>query len=236
MITLWAFGDSHTAGAEIDQEQSGRCESKAYPKKLADLQGWQCVNLARSGGSNGWILRELDRVKDQLDSEQSRVLINWCDPSRCYHCDEQGQISHLTASRVKKGTRQQRQWYYAWLKSVVNKDLDELALDQIRSAISILSSRNIDYCMHVSTHWYKGTWQGIDQSRFFGHNKDYYTVDDAEQQWRTASYWGQAQSLPEWQTVAKTPRWHGHFPEEYHEYWANKLADFWLLDKEANNS
>ena len=34
MKTLLSFGDSHTAGAEIDAAWSSECKEKAYPQRL----------------------------------------------------------------------------------------------------------------------------------------------------------------------------------------------------------
>ena len=84
--TLLAFGDSHTAGAEIDELYSASCYERAYPAHIAKHYGFDYENFAVSGGSNDWLIRQfMIRIqKSLIKNESVFVLCNFCDPSRTY--------------------------------------------------------------------------------------------------------------------------------------------------------
>ena len=51
-MKLVANGCSHTSGAEIEYASQNKCHDKAWPKHLANLLGYDHVNLSMSGASS----------------------------------------------------------------------------------------------------------------------------------------------------------------------------------------
>ena len=56
-MKLVANGCSHTSGAEIEYASQDKCHDKAWPKHLADLLGYDHVNLSMSGASSHRVIR-----------------------------------------------------------------------------------------------------------------------------------------------------------------------------------
>lgn len=83
---LIAFGDSHTAGSEIDEKYSVSCHSRAYPSHIAKYYGMEYRNFAQTGGSNDWALIQFhEQIKFSIkNKEEVFVLFNFLEPSRTF--------------------------------------------------------------------------------------------------------------------------------------------------------
>ena len=91
-MILVANGCSHTAGAELEYPNQDNCYERAWPKHLADLNGWDHVNLAISGASCDRILRTTYEYIGNLGKTNTSlkdlfVIIMWPGPYRTelYH-------------------------------------------------------------------------------------------------------------------------------------------------------
>jgi hypothetical protein len=83
-LTLIANGCSHTAGAEIEFKYQGTSYNNAWPRWLADIKGWNWINIAQSGSSNEfigrttveWLAENLETNKN-YKPEDIVVMIMW---------------------------------------------------------------------------------------------------------------------------------------------------------------
>lgn len=240
---LLAFGDSHTAGAEIDRQYSGSCHDKAYPAHIARHYGFDCENFAASGGSNDWIIRQfMIRIQHALIKNQKVfVLCNFCDPSRTY-IKLPGKMNHCTSSLLLQNESTKKellvdqdfiQPYENYLKTNTDEFLNYKSLSQIFIIQTICDQYSIPYVFHTSTHWYEGNWNLINKKNFLGHHLDkrlIYKKSDTYEIYRHYSFWGVASLHPDWNHVQNDPRWSMHYPESFHEFWAKKLINF--IDKQ----
>ena len=240
---LLAFGDSHTAGAEIDEQYSGECHDKAYPAYIANHYGFDYENLAVCGGSNDWLIRQfMIRIQHSIiKKEQVFVLCNFCESSRTY-IKFPGKIQHCTTSLLSQNSNTKEELvvdpifikpYKNYLRTHTDEILNFNSLSQILIIQSICEQYKIPYVFHTSAHWYDGNWNLINKKNYFGHHvtkKMSYTKFDLHHMSREFSYWGIATHHPDWAHLQKTPRWSMHYPEEYHRFWAQILIDF--IDKQ----
>jgi len=241
---LLAFGDSHTAGAEIDKKYSGECHDKAYPAHIARHYGFDYENLSACGGSNDWMIRQfMIRVQYALLKNQSIfVLCNFCDPSRTY-IKIPGKLQHCTSSMLiqDKNTKTELlvdpifiRPYRNYLKTNNDDALYHKSLSQILIIQTICNQYNIPCIFHTSTHWYRGNWNLINKKNYFGHHahkNSIYNTRHLYDMTKYYSFWGVATNHPEWSHVQKDPRWANHYPEEFHKFWAKTLIDF--IDKQG---
>jgi hypothetical protein len=236
---LLAFGDSHTAGAEIDKQYSNECHDRAYPAHIAKHYGFDYENLSASGGSNDWLIRQfMIRIQHSLIKNQKVfVLCNFCESSRTYirlpnklrHCT----VSQLSPDRITKDkfllNPDVVEPYKNYLRTHSNQVLNYKALSQIFIIQTICDQHNIPYIFHSSNDWYKGNWNLINKKNYFGHHatkKLTYNKFQALQMFAQYSYWGVAIHHPDWNKVFKNPRWSQHYPESYHKFWAETLIKF----------
>jgi hypothetical protein len=226
-ITLLAFGDSHTAGAEIDYKHQGECYDKAFPAKLANLLDFKYENYAKSGGSNGYLISCLmSRVQCAIaNSEKVFVVIGFCEPSRILYKSADGNMRHLTSSSFNH-TNDGADYYSKYLQTYTNDDLNVKSLNDIILIQTFLKSYNIPFIFFMSTTWYYGDWSLIDQKTFFGHKKMSYTERESWETYNQFGYWGNCMHHPSWSHYKNDPRWSGHYPEEFHKFWANLMLDF----------
>ena len=69
--TLLAFGDSHTAGAEIEKQYELWYYEKAYPSYIAKYFGFEYKNYAYPGGSNDWALVQFHKaIKSSIKNKE----------------------------------------------------------------------------------------------------------------------------------------------------------------------
>jgi len=84
-MLLYANGCSHTRGADIDQ-YSEDSPDKSFAGVVADRLGWEYANEAKSGGSNGRIVRTtlafVEDYKRTRDTHNLFVMIAWTGPDR----------------------------------------------------------------------------------------------------------------------------------------------------------
>lgn len=236
---LLAFGDSHTAGAEIDEQYSGSCYDRAYPAYIARHYEFDYENFAASGGSNDWLIRQfMIRIQNALVKKQSVfVLCNFCDPSRTY-IKLPGKFQHCTSTILLQNENTNKNFlvdeeflihYGNYLKTNSEDFLNFKSLSQIFIIQSICEHHKIPYVFHSSTHWYQGNWSLINKKNYFGHHnteKSIYKNSNLYRMSKSYSYWGVATHHPEWKDVRNDQRWANHYPESYHEFWAKLLIDF----------
>lgn len=245
---LLAFGDSHTSGAEIDEQYSGFCYERAYPAHIARHYGFDYENFAIAGASNDWMIRQfMIRVQHSLMlNQQIFVLCNFCEPSRTYIKFPE-KIQHCTPSLLLQNENTKKELlvdsvfikpYKNYLRTHTEEALNFKSLSQVFIIQSICQQYNIPYVFHTSTHWYSGNWNLINKKNYFGHHatkKLSYKKSDLYHMWQRYSYWGIAMHHPDWAHLQKTPRWSMHYPESFHEFWAKILIDFidnqGILDK-----
>jgi hypothetical protein len=236
---LLAFGDSHTAGAEIDAQYNPTCYDRAYPAYIAKHYGFDYENLATSGGSNDWMIRQfMIRIQHSLiKKEKVFVLCNFCESSRTYillpdklnHCT----VSQLYPDKVAKNKFLPDpdivELYKNYLRTHSSKVLNYKSLSQIFIIQTICDQHNIPYIFHSSTDWYIGNWDLINKKNYFGHHstkKLTYTKYESLQMFAQYSYWGAAIHNPDWANLIKNSRWSMHYPESYHKFWAETLINF----------
>ena len=68
-MKLLTLGCSFTYGDELDDRMT-----QSWPSQLCKVNGWDLVNLAKSGGSNDRIIRTL---LEEIDKEYDIVIIAW---------------------------------------------------------------------------------------------------------------------------------------------------------------
>lgn len=236
---LLAFGDSHTAGAEIDEQYSPSCHNRAYPAYIARHYGFDYENLSACGGSNDWLIRQfMIRIQKALIKNHSVfVLCNFCDPSRTY-VKLPGKLQHCTSTLLLEDENTEERLrtdpdfiphYENYLKTNSEDFLNFKSLSQILIIQSICEQYKIPYVFHTSTYWYKGNWNLINKKNFLGHHdtkKLIYKDLDSYPMYRSYSYWGIATHHPDWKNIRNEKRWSMHYPEEFHEFWAKILIDF----------
>lgn len=158
--TLWAFGDSHTAGAEIDRQYSESCYDKAYPAYVAKYFGFEYKNCAKSGGSNDWALVEFNNAI--RTDKNIFVLFNFLEPSRTFFYEKSlnnDPIVHcvpnmLSDSFIKelstnfKGlSREQYKEYLNWLRGSYIEDYKKIS-SMYRSHLKKYSDKQLnDRCI-----------------------------------------------------------------------------------------
>jgi hypothetical protein len=84
MKYLFANGDSHTAGNEMEYEGQINCYEKAWPKQLADKLKLGNVNISKPGASNyhifrttqDWVIENLV-LNENYKSEDLIVFVMW---------------------------------------------------------------------------------------------------------------------------------------------------------------
>lgn len=238
---LLAFGDSHTAGAEIEEPYAGKCYHRAYPSYIAKHYGFDYENFAVSGGSNDWMLRQfMIRIQHAIIKNQEVfVLCNFCDPARTY-VKLPGKINHCCPSLLMQNEHTDKRLlvdvdfikpYEDYIRSNTDDFLNHKALSQILTIQSICDQYSIPYVFHISTNWYEGNWNLINKNNFFGHHstkKLVYKESDIIklELYQKYTFWGYASCNSEWKHIQNDPRWAKHYPESFHEFWANYLINF----------
>ena len=227
-VTLLAFGDSHTAGAEIDFKDQGECYDKAFSAKLSKHLDFKYENYAKAGGSNSYLISCLmSRVQRAIiNSEKIFVVVGFCDPSRIFYKDKHGVLHHITSSNILTTKKVHLNFYEQYLQTYSNEELNNKAISEILLIQSFLKSYNIPFIFFISTQWYPGDWSLIDQKTFFGHQRQIYTERQSWDHYNSYGFWGTCMHHPDWSHYKNDPRWSAHYPEHFHEFWANLMLNF----------
>jgi hypothetical protein len=254
--TLLAFGDSHTAGAEIEKQYVYECFEKAYPAYIAKHYKMEYENYSHAGGSNDWSFKQFNDVikKVILDKEDVFVLFNFTEASRTYintpyviesnknHDENYYEELHYQARYLNKDFLQ-KNWEHPFEKTLIkyspvykhyilshtNKTLDEKSLNQMFIVQTICEKYDIPFIFHNSINWYSGNWSLINKKNHFGHHsnvKTKYGSYDLSLMESLYSFWGVACNHQDWKHYERLDRWHGHYPESYHKFWAQTLINF----------
>lgn len=246
--TLLAFGDSHTAGAEIENEYEYECFEKAYPALIAKHYGFNYENYAYPGGSNDWSVKQfLQVIQYKLKENNSLfVLFNITESARTFFiCPDEDYTSplhyypqHLTYDRTSSSSvdlfgkefqdygnkiLKYLPFYKHYLRT---NNLNQKTLDQIFLIQSICQNYDIPFLFHTSFSWEFGDWSLISKKNFYGHQYNFYTNDESNKRAEMYSFWASAHNNPFWKKVVNKKRWKGHYPKEYHVYWSKKLITF----------
>lgn len=255
--TLIAFGDSHTAGAEIETQHDYKCFEKAYPSYIAKHYGFQYENFSEAGGSNDLSFKKFnDKIKNVIiNKEKVFVLFNFTESSRTYlttaitpeskqNWDKKyyGGLNfypaHLSPNifldnpqnPYEKELKLHLPIYRHYIASNTIKDLDEKSINQMFIVQTICQKYNIPFIFHNSIHWYSGDWALISKKNHFGHhnsvNFKYNLKVHCPLMESLYSFWGLAKHHSDWKHLQRLDRWHGHYPEEYHKYYASLLINF----------
>ena len=224
-MKLIAFGDSHTAGAEIQEPNSSNCYERAYPAKIAKHYGWDWENWAVSGGSVSWVEREFWRRIPELeaDKEEFFVLINWPEPARMFFTIEDGKTEHVTSASTHTNWLYRRA-YEEWLMRYTDQGLEDLSIAKLDFIAQYLLKEDIPFVMHWSTHpWGAGRLDTRINRRFYGLHQ---AGENPADLWRKWTYWGHCVNHQDMGWLSTTERWSGHYPEQFHEYWAGIMIKF----------
>lgn len=237
---LLAFGDSHTAGSEIEEQWQPTCYEKAYPSHIAKHYGFDYLNFSQPGGSNQWILKKFSEVVPRLISKNIPLFIvcNFCESSRMFFIDKNNNTHHLVCGNLDKPNpdlvkfshpRHIQKEYKHYLKNNPDKLLSIKSLLIIQKIQNFCMTNNIPFLFHVSSQWYWGDWSNINKKNFYGHHDSeitLYTLHDIGKYEKIYSYWGRCDYSGFNKLFEPLNRWKYHFPEVYHVYWANLLIDF----------
>jgi len=235
---LVAFGDSHTAGSEIEEQFQPFCYEKAYPAMIAKYFGYDYLNCAQPGGSNQWILNRFKKVIPKLISKNYSifVLCNFCESSRNFFIDDYGEVNHLCVSELEENfnpdlisflsPKHVRKQYREYLENNPNQVLELKSLYIIKTIQNFCKKHNVPFLFHVSSEWYGGNWEGIDKNNFYGHEHFIYNQKLRLEHHSKYSYWGRCISSGLYKKFQSGKRWQYHFPEVYHKYWSNLLIEF----------
>ena len=236
MRTLISFGDSHTAGAEIDAPRTPECKERAYPQKIADHYGMRSENHAVCGCGNSWILKSfIERIKYAVSEKEDVVVhIGFTEASRNYVMGSR-EVLHGTTALLKPNADPRSivdtkllKLYEFWLRSHTDIQLHEMTVDIIWQIQSMCKLYNIPYFFSYNVGNFKTDTSLIDRRYFYGLH-DMPTITNEKEGWaffRDFSFWGVASNDPSWEHYQHDDRWSGHYPEEYHEFWADKLIKF----------
>jgi len=177
-MILVVNGCSHTTGAEIDSHHSPHCFEKAWPAHLAELLGWEVINLARSGGSAKRVVRTtINWLGGHYKKEMQNKIIFialWPGVSRtelrtdrhlyendagdCY--EEDGMWITLNTGNLESYERAAKdgwfpkpvlQYYKHWLNVVTQEEFEEQHYLNIISLQSVLKSLGVPYIFQNST-------------------------------------------------------------------------------------
>lgn len=236
--TLIAFGDSHTSGAEIDIQYSEFCHEKAYPSHIANHYGFDCLNFGQSGGSNLWILKRFYEVMPELVEKGIPlfVLCNFTDVGRMFFKWEDswfhftpGDLNQLNGNSKFSYPEEPLLRYKEYLINNSDIQLTQKTLLIIKKIQNFCKDNNIPFVFHTSVYWFDGNWKEIDKRNFLGHHdsdKTFYYPNVCNEYAIKYSYWGLATHHPMCKHLQYEDRWHMHYPEPYHKYWAKVLINF----------
>lgn len=231
MKTLIAFGDSHVSGAEIEYKNQGLCYEKAFSAKIAEHFNLNYENYGQPGGSTDYVLLKLmHRVKQAIkNKEEIFLIIGICDPTRTHYRFRDKDFHFTTAANTEGWPTIVCRAYADFIALHSDDYLSNKILNQVLLIQSFLKSYKIPYVMFSTTHFTFGDWSLIDPNRYYGHHimkNSYYNNKEAMVIQKGYSYWGVCSYHPEWLHYRKESRWSGHYPEEFHTFWAKTMIDY----------
>ena len=248
--TLLAFGDSHTAGAEIQEKSSFECCHKAYPAYIAKYYGMQYKNYSQSGCGNDWLVKRfIDVIKKVIiNKEEVFVLFNFCETSRTHieipippesqqNWDEEfyGPL-HFLANYLSKNcfdkiektpwTRAIKKYlpiYRTYLALNTDKDLSKKAINQIFLVQTICEKYNIPFVFHNSITWYPGDWSLISKKNHFGHHSSDVWNYDSEN-----INFSMSNSYCFWGLAINDPNWkHLYSDPRWEDHYPEEYHKYW---------
>lgn len=235
--TLIAFGDSHTAGSEIDIQYSDFCHERAYPQHIANHYGFDCLNFGQCGGSNLWMLKTFYEVMPQLVERGIPlfVLCNFSDIGRMFFKWKDSYF-HFTPGDFDLNELEMFSYpeevllqYKEYLMNHSHIELTQQTLLIIKKIQNFCKENNIPFVFHTSAYWFDGDWKNIDKKNFLGHHdsdKTFYYPTISSAYALKYSYWGVATHHPKCKHLQYEDRWKWHYPEAYHKYWSKILINF----------
>jgi len=245
--TLLAFGDSHTAGAEILERYSYECFDRSYASYVAKYYKFGYENFSKAGCGNDWLLKKFnERIKTIVENkEKVFVLFNFCESSRTFFEDkgkltvhfyprllDNNHFKKVEKSFILRGEedteyfqdmKRLRKTYFQYLKDNDIDQLDKKSLYQVEYIQKICLRYNIPFIFHSSCQWYNGSWDSILEKNYYGLDKNNKDLDFLH---RNYSFWGVATNSLKWRHLRTQERWKEHYPEEYHRHYASRLAHF----------
>ena len=188
MTTLIAFGDSHTAGAEIEQRWGQGSIKKAYPAKIANHYGMDYENYGQVGGSNYWLMKKfMSRVQMGLRrNEKMFMVFGFCEPARNFVSSGRGTLhgTPYLLARYQEGVVEERErvnekllrLYEYWLRAHTDEEVHSMSLDIIWQIQCICKQYDIPYLFTSATDFYYGDWSNIDPKYYYGHHATNKTI------------------------------------------------------------
>lgn len=233
---LFVNGCSHTAGSEIDYYMQDECREKAWPKKLADMNGWDVTNIAHPGASNDrirrttieWFIKNT-QIQKEYDVKDITVIIMWSGFERFEEWNSRLRVflSSQSDKFLEKTVPEFKD--YAKLKTIINtwasnqyKSLQEVYLTAI-----FLENFGIKY------HFVNGVHSFDTREKFLqsGMIQEYDTLYRGYGENRISKHlaFHNVEHLPVNQLKNIPPNTHAkwdHWTEEGHLVWANIVNDW----------
>lgn len=237
MKTLLVNGCSKTSGSEIEFYMQEECKEKAWPSKLAEMEGCDVVNLAIAGAGNEYIRRSTiewiiknTQIHKNYNTDELVVILMWSGFNRFEEWND----------RLKKFVSSQSDSFYdeklpefkeyAKLKIVINtwasmqyKNLFDVYLTAI-----FLENLNIKY------YFINGidNWSTRDKFLNTGMAQEYDTIYRGYGEDRISKHMGfhDPKELPIFQLKHIKPNEHArwdHWTEEGHLAWAG-IVQTWI--------
>jgi hypothetical protein len=210
-MNLLTLGDSFTYGEELNDR------NQAWPQQLANLIGYQLINLGVPSNSNPGMRKQLvQHFAEQREETPDLVIIGWSSPGRMEFSDPAGSFS-IWPGYSGNLFKQHEPWRTDLLDYInryhSDEHLYEMYLQDIVLTQEFLKSKGIRCLMlnTVGNEYYKN---------IFGGKFDYYThlID-------TNNFVGWSkEGMAEWTDgCPKGPN--GHFLDEGHNKVANKVYE-----------
>jgi len=213
-MKLVVFGDSHTAGSEIDNQYSLQCYEKSFVKKIADYFQCDYENYSVAGASNCYIATEAYKYIDSHDVQDCFFFISWGAARRATIYDyNKKDFLHINEYDIDSPyyNSQQKNFIENYFNfHLPDKEEEWKILGTILGLYNYLCYNKINFLMQDSTqafaHWH---------NKYFYKN-NYFGLDDPTTYWHQYEIWRAGSKY-------NTDRWAKHAPEQWHEIWAEKI-------------
>lgn len=252
-MILFSNGDSHTSGGEIEYEYQPTCYDKAWPQKLANKLNYESINISRSGNSNQTIFRTTQDwvienviIDKKYKPEDVLVIIMWSgfDRQEVYFPDKNCLDSVNPHSNPNLYYSKMRSEIKKLQKTIVsfhdNLNSDFRALSMVYSLSYWLDGMNIKhYFLNGLYHFPEINYLNSNYNHhalynsyrnlllMYGEEKinNHYAFSNPDD-----TFFKHMSNFSGMSPVKHSK--YGHFGEDGHEYWANRVYDFFFNKNE----
>ena len=235
-MILLANGCSHTAGSEIDFYMQEECKEKAWPKHLAEMQGWEVINIAEPGSCNKrikrttieWLLKNT-QINPNYNVEDIVVILMWSGFDRFEEWNQR--LRKFVSSQSDKFYDEKLPEFkeYAKLKTVINT----WASNEYQNLLDVFLTAIYLESIGVRYHFINGVqcWHTRDKFIKTGLSQEYDSIYRGYGEQRISKHLGfhNELELPKNQLKNITPNNHArwdHWTEEGHIVWAGIVKDW----------